>query len=62
VSAKAEKVQTALRAEQLGQPPVVAAAHAATVRVQVAILTTLQTQIKRCKSRCRRILGSTRGR
>jgi transposase len=46
VTAKAEKVQTALRAKQLGQPPVVAAAHAATVRAQVAILTTLQTQIK----------------
>lgn len=46
VAAKAEKLQAALRAQQLGQPPVVTAAYAATVRAQVAILTTLHTQIK----------------
>ncbi|WP_446216283.1 IS110 family transposase [Micromonospora sp. IBHARD004] len=46
VPAKAEKVQAALRTQQLGQPPLVTAAYAATVRAQVAILTTLHTQIK----------------
>jgi transposase len=46
VPAKAEKLQAALRAKQLGQPPAVTAAYAATVRAQIAILTTLQTQIK----------------
>ena len=46
VSAKAEKLRAALRSEQLGQPPVVTAAYAATVRAQVAVLATLRTQIK----------------
>jgi transposase len=46
VPAKAEKLRAALRTQQLGQPPVVTAAYAATVRAQVAILTTLYTQIK----------------
>jgi transposase len=43
---RAEQIATVLRGEQLGQPPVVAAAYAATVRAQVAILTVLNTQIK----------------
>jgi transposase len=46
IAAKAEKIVTALRTEQLGQPTVVAAAYAATVRTQVAILTTLNAEIK----------------
>ncbi len=45
VAAKAAQIQAALRTEQLRQPPVVAAAYAATVRAQVAILTTLNTEI-----------------
>jgi transposase len=45
VAAKAEKLQAALRAQQLGQPPVVTAAYAATVGAHVAVLRTLQTQI-----------------
>jgi transposase len=44
-AAKAEAIAVALRAEHLGQAPVVAAAYAVTVRVQVAILTVLRTQI-----------------
>jgi transposase len=44
-AAKAEAIAAALRAEYLGQPPVVAAAYAVTVRVQVAILTVLRTQV-----------------
>lgn len=43
---KAKTIQRALRAEQLGQPAVVTAAYAATVRSQAAILTVLTEQIK----------------
>jgi transposase len=44
-AAKAEAIAAALRAPHLGQPPVVAAAYAVTVRVQTAILSVLNTQI-----------------
>ena len=44
-AAKAEAIATALRTEHLGQPSVVAAAYAVTVRVQAAILSVLNTQI-----------------
>jgi transposase len=43
---KAAVIQAALRTEQLGQPEVITAAYAATVRAQAAILSTLQVQIK----------------
>jgi transposase len=46
VAAKAEAIAAALRAEHLGQPAVITAAYAATVRAQAAILTTLNTEIK----------------
>ncbi|MGH3787953.1 MAG: IS110 family transposase [Pseudonocardiaceae bacterium] len=46
IADKAAAIQAALRTEQLGQPEVITAAYAATVRVQAAILTTLQVQIK----------------
>jgi transposase len=46
IAAKAEKIVAALRTEQLGQPAVVTTAYAATVRAQVAILTTLNSEIK----------------
>jgi transposase len=46
VAAKAERIAAALRTEHLGQPAVVTAAYAATVRAQVAILETLNTEIK----------------
>jgi transposase len=42
----AEAIRSALGAEHLGQPAVVVAAYAATVRAQVAILTTLGAEIK----------------
>jgi transposase len=45
-AAKAERVAAALRAEHLGQPAIVTAAYAAMVRAQVAILATLNTEIK----------------
>jgi transposase len=44
-AAKAQAIAEALRAQYLGQPTVVAAAYAATVRAQVAILTVLNEQI-----------------
>jgi len=43
---KAEAIAAALRAEHLGQPALVTAAYAATVRAQVAILTVLNAEIK----------------
>jgi transposase len=46
VAAKAEQLRDALHAKHLGQPPIVTSAYAATVRAQVAILTTVQMQIK----------------
>jgi transposase len=45
-AAKADAIAAALRAEHLGQPAVVTAAYAATVRAQVAILGTLNSEIK----------------
>ncbi len=45
VAERAEQIQAALRAEQLTQPPAVTAAYAATVRSQVAVLTTLNAEI-----------------
>jgi transposase len=45
IPVKAEAIATALRAEYLSQPPLIATAYAATVRAQVAILTVLNTEI-----------------
>lgn len=42
---KATEIQAALRTEQLGRPPVVTAAYAATTRATLAILATLAAQI-----------------
>lgn len=46
LDAKAQKMQAALRIEQLGQPTAVAQAYAAGVQAIVAVLGTLSTQIK----------------
>jgi len=43
---RAGEIQAALRTPQLGQPPLVAVAYAATVRAQVAILGVLNEQIE----------------
>ncbi|MFC0866385.1 IS110 family transposase, partial [Sphaerimonospora cavernae] len=45
IADKAAKIQAALRAEHLGQPEIVAAAYAATVRSAAAVLTVLNEQI-----------------
>jgi transposase len=42
---KASQIAEALRAEHLGQPPIIAGAYATTVRAQCAILAVLNTQI-----------------
>jgi transposase len=46
IPTKAAAIQAALRAGQLGQPAVVTAAYAATVRALVALLGTLNEQVK----------------
>jgi transposase len=46
IPAKAATIQAALRAEHLGQPAVVTAAYAATVRALAALLVTLNEQVK----------------
>ena len=46
IHGKATAVLAALRSEQLGQPPVLAAAYAATVRSLIALIATLNEQVK----------------
>jgi len=46
IAEKATRIQTVLRAEHLGQPAVVTAAYAATTRAAVAVLRTLDEQVK----------------
>jgi len=46
IAVKTAKIQAVLRAEHLGQPPVVTAAYAASVRALVAVLGTLNEQVK----------------
>ena len=46
IAGKATQIQAALRAEQLGQPPAVTAAYAASVRALAAVLVTLNEQVK----------------
>jgi transposase len=46
VAAKATAIQAVLRCEHLGQPPVVTAAYAVSVRALIALLVTLNEQVK----------------
>ena len=46
IPGKATAILAALRGEQLGQPPAVAAAYAATVRSLIAVITVLNEQVK----------------
>ena len=46
IAAKAERIQAVLRAAHLGQPDIVAAAYAASVRALIAVLATLNEQVK----------------
>jgi transposase len=43
---KAAAIQAALRAEHLGQPPVITAAYAASIQALIAVLNVLNTQVK----------------
>jgi len=46
IAAKAERIQAVLRAAHLGQPDIVAAAYAASARALIAVLVTLNEQVK----------------
>ena len=46
IAAKTDAILTALRSEQLGQPPALTAAYAATVRSLIAVIITLNEQVK----------------
>ncbi|MRH92829.1 IS110 family transposase [Nocardia sp. SYP-A9097] len=46
IDAKAARIQAILRSEQLGRDPVIVAAYAAGTRAVVAVLTTLDAQVK----------------
>lgn len=46
IPGKAAAIQAALRAEHLGQPPVVADAYAASIQALIAVITVLNTQVK----------------
>jgi transposase/transposase IS116/IS110/IS902 family protein len=46
IPGKATAILTALRGAQLGQPPAITAAYAATVRSLIAVITTLNEQVK----------------
>ena len=46
IPGKATAIMAALRSAQLGQPPVITAAYAATVRSLIAVITTLNEQVK----------------
>ena len=50
IAARARQIQAALRIEQLGAPPVVAAAFGATTRAAVGIITELNRQISELES------------
>ena len=46
IPGKATAIMAALRSDQLGQPPAITAAYAATVRSLIAVITTLNQQVK----------------
>jgi transposase len=46
IAGKADAILAALRSEQLGQPPALTAAHAAAARSLIAVITTLNEQVK----------------
>jgi len=46
IAGKAERIQAVLRAAHLGQPDIVTAAYAASVRALIAVLATLNEQVK----------------
>ena len=57
IADKTDVVLAALRGEHLGQPPALTAAYAATVRSLVAVITTLNEQVKVLKEQVREHFG-----
>jgi len=57
---KATAILAALRAGQLGQPPALTAAYAATVRSLIAVIAVLNEQVKVLQGQVRKILAGTR--
>ena len=57
ITGKATAILAALRSEQLAQPPAVAAAYAVTVRSLIAVITTLNEQVKVLEEQVRAHFG-----
>jgi len=57
IPAKATAIMAALRSAQLGQPPAITAACAATVRSLIAVITTLNEQVKVLESEVEAVFG-----
>jgi Transposase/Transposase IS116/IS110/IS902 family len=57
IHGKATAVLAALRGEQLSQPPALAAAYAATVRSLIAVITTLNEQVRLLEEQVREYFG-----
>jgi transposase len=60
VDGKAEVMQAALRAEQLAQPPAVAAAYAATVRSLASVIAAFNAEISTMEEQAKQCFGRTR--
>jgi hypothetical protein len=57
IPAKATAIMAALRGPQLGQPPAVTAAYAVTVRSLIAVITTLDEQVKALQGEVEAVFG-----
>jgi transposase len=57
IPARATAIMAALRSEQLGQPPAVTAAYAVTVRSLIAVITTLNEQVKTLEREVEAVFG-----
>jgi transposase len=61
ITERAEMILTALRSPQLGQPPAVTAAYAATVRSLIAVIATLNQQVSRLQGQVEAHFGQHPG-
>ena len=57
IPAKATAIMAALRGPQLGQPPAITAAYAATVRSLIAVITVLNEQVKTLEEEVEAVFG-----
>jgi hypothetical protein len=57
IPARATAIMTALRSDQLGQPPAITAAYAATARSLIAVITVLTEQVKTLESEVEAVFG-----